>query len=75
MKLKNTGVDFRTATQEEILAAMNRGVRVALRHHKEAGVPAVVWDDETSKIVAVPPDQIPDFPEEDEGPEGPPDAS
>lgn len=66
MKLESAGLDLHTATTEEIEAAMRKGVRAALRRHKEAGVPAIVWDWKTQEIVSVPPEEIPDFPEDEE---------
>jgi hypothetical protein len=55
--------DLRTISDDELVAVMRRGVVAALRRHKRAGVPAIVWDWETHQIVSVPPEQIPDFPD------------
>ncbi len=55
-------LDLRTATGLEINEAMNKGVFAALRRHKAAGVPIVVW--ENGQIVHIPADeiQVPDDP-------------
>lgn len=66
MKLKRTDLDLRTASEEEVEAAMQKGVRAALRRHKEAGVPAVVYNHETGETVLLPPEEIPDYPEDAE---------
>jgi hypothetical protein len=60
----NRPLDMRTATNDEIVEAMNRGVRKALREHKLAGNPIVVWDRDTNTILTVPPEEIPEYPEE-----------
>ncbi len=62
-------LDLSTATSEERIEAMNRGVRAALRRHKKAGVPAIVWNRETGEIVSVPPEEIPDYPPDPEADE------
>jgi len=51
---------------DELLAAMQRAGRDALRLHKKNGVPAVVWDYETQSVVRIAPEDIPDFPEDGE---------
>lgn len=66
MKLKSSDLDLLTATIGEVEAAMQKGVRAALRRQKAAGVSAIVWDDVKNKIVVVPAEEIPDFPEDDE---------
>ncbi len=66
MNVRGTGLDLQTATREEIEAAMKKGVRATLRNHKQAGMPAIVFDYETNEIITLPPDQIPDFPDDDE---------
>ena len=58
--------DLRTATAEEMSAAIWRGVKGALRRHKRAGVPAITWDHEANRIVEVAPEDIPDFPDDDD---------
>jgi hypothetical protein len=40
-----------------ILDAMDRGVRAALRRHKQAGNPVAIWRD--GEAVWLPPDEIP----------------
>jgi hypothetical protein len=57
-------LDLRTASIDELVEAMNRGVRRALREHKRAGNPIVVWDRDTDTIVTLRPEEIPDCPEE-----------
>ena len=57
----NKTLDFRTATATEIAEASRPGVIAALRAHKKAGVPAVVWDHIKQETVLVPPEEIPDF--------------
>ena len=47
------------------MEAMKRGVHAALRLHKLRGVPAIIWDEQAGKIVSVPPEQIPNFPEDE----------
>jgi hypothetical protein len=49
-------LDLRTATGREINDAMARGVFDALRRHKEAGQPVVVW--ENGRIVHLSPEEI-----------------
>ncbi len=55
-------------TDEEILRAMENGVRravrEALRDHKRAGRSIVIWRD--GKVVELPPEEIPDY--EDDAP-------
>jgi hypothetical protein len=51
-------IDLRTATDEEITETFALGVRAALREHKRAGRPVVVWDRERDQIVVLRPDQI-----------------
>lgn len=63
MQKVSPGLDLRTATPEEVGAAFRLGVIAALRLHKKAGVPAIVWDRKNDRIIAVPPEEIPDFPE------------
>ena len=58
-------LDLRTASGREVAEAMTRGVIDALRAHKRAGNPVVVWDWAKGEIVTVPPEQIPEFPEDD----------
>jgi 7-cyano-7-deazaguanine synthase in queuosine biosynthesis len=50
--------DLRTATVDQITEAFSRGVRSALREHKRAGHPVVVWDREQDRIVILRADQI-----------------
>jgi hypothetical protein len=57
-------LDFQKIPPRELEKIMTRGVIRALRAHKAAGVPAIVWDRETGQTIAVPPEQIPDFPDE-----------
>ena len=38
------------------LRSFKRGVRNAIRRHKEAGIPIAVWEDDKVKII--PPDEI-----------------
>ncbi len=64
MRRISPGLDLRTATQKDVEAAFRIGVRAALRAHKKAGVPAIVWDRETGRTIRLPSDQIPDFPDE-----------
>lgn len=52
------GVDLRTASTEEITAAMQKGVQAALRDHKQSGRAVVVWDWENDRVATVAPDQI-----------------
>jgi hypothetical protein len=66
--IKRPEIDLRTASADEVNRLMRLGVRDALRRHKEAGVPAVVWQD--GRIVLLLPEQI-NIPDEDTGPEGP----
>ena len=40
---------------------MRRGLIAALRAHKAAGVPAVVWDRSLMKTVWISPEDLPDF--------------
>jgi hypothetical protein len=54
---------LRKATPEQITEAFARGVRSALREHKRAGHPIVVWDREKDQIVILRADQI-DVPDE-----------
>jgi hypothetical protein len=51
------------ATSKRIEAAMNRSIREALRRHKLLGESIAVSQD--GKVVIVPPEEIPDFPEEE----------
>jgi hypothetical protein len=60
-------IDVRTASSEEVAAAITRGVRRALAHHKRIGNTVVEWDRETQSIRLVPPEQIPDFPDNEPG--------
>ncbi len=56
------------------LAAMNRGVRAALRRQPKRPVnpgSTTLGPREEQEIVVVPPEQIPDFPEDDEPSDGP----
>jgi hypothetical protein len=64
MRPKPTLDELRRMSAQEQAAVMRSGVIAALRWHKEAGVPAVVWDEKTGEVRMVPPDQIPDFPDE-----------
>lgn len=61
---KSQGLDLRTATGQEINDAMCKGVRAALRRHKAAGVPIVVW--KNGQIVHIPAEEIeaPDEPDD-----------
>jgi hypothetical protein len=58
-------LDLRTATGEEITKVFARGVRAALREHKQAGRSVVIWDREKDRIVILRADQInvPDEPD------------
>jgi hypothetical protein len=51
------------ATAEQIEAAMNKGIRQALRRHKLLGESIAVSQD--GKVVILSPEEIPDFPEEE----------
>ena len=51
------------ATAKQIEAAMNKGIRQALRRHKLLGESIAVSQD--GKVVILPPEEIPDFPEEE----------
>ena len=51
-------IDLQTASGDELVRAMNRGVRDALLAHKRAGLPIVTWDYATEQVVIVPPEQI-----------------
>jgi hypothetical protein len=53
---EGNGLDLRTATGHEINEAMKKGVFAALRRHKEAGVPIVVW--KNGQIVEIPAEEI-----------------
>jgi hypothetical protein len=44
------------ATSEEIRQAIGEAIYLAMRKHKEAGVPAVTWRD--GKVVLIPPQDI-----------------
>jgi hypothetical protein len=57
-------LDLRKIPPRELEKIMTRGAIRALRAQKAAGVPAIVWDRETGQTIAVPPEQIPDFPDE-----------
>jgi len=46
---------------EPIVRAVDRAVRRALAQHKKMGNPVATWRD--GKVVWVPPEEIPDFPE------------
>lgn len=46
----------------EIDRALERAQRDAIRQHKRAGVPLVIWKD--GRVVHVPPEELPDLPEE-----------
>lgn len=50
------GLDLCTASGDEINEAMKQGVYDALRRHKAAGVPIVVW--ENGQIVHIPAEEI-----------------
>ena len=50
-------------TSGRIEAAMNRSIRQALRRHKLLGESIAVSQD--GKVVIVPPEEIPDFPEDE----------
>jgi hypothetical protein len=63
---KTNRLDLRNYTDRELEKLLTRGVIRALRAHKAAGVPAIVWDRETGQTIAIPPEQIPDFPDEPE---------
>jgi hypothetical protein len=65
-------LDPRTASSRDLERAMRRGGLKALRLHKRAGNPVVVWDRETDRIVLLPPDEIPDEPEREPGPQSQP---
>jgi len=43
-------------TSEDLLHAVNRGVRVALKRHKELGQSIVVWRD--GQVVTLKPEEI-----------------
>ena len=64
MALATSKLDLRTATGEEIAAAMRPGSRAALLAHKAAGLPVAVWDYATAKTVWVAPEDIPGFTDE-----------
>jgi hypothetical protein len=51
------------ATGKQIEAAMNRSIRQALRRHKLLGESIAVSRD--GKVVILPPEEIPDFPEDE----------
>jgi hypothetical protein len=68
---KSSPIDVRTASSQEVAAAITRGVRKALAHHKRIGNSVVVWDHETETTRLVPPEEIPDFPSDDLGPDSP----
>jgi hypothetical protein len=46
-----------------VKAAFDQGIRDAVRRHKLLGESIAVWRD--GKVVIVPPEEIPDFPEDD----------
>jgi hypothetical protein len=48
-----------------ILAALRKAVQAALRAHKLAGNPVVIWKE--GKVVWIQPEDIPDFPDADNG--------
>ena len=50
------------ATARQIEVAMNKGIRQALRRHKLLGESIAVSRD--GKVVILPPEEIPDFPED-----------
>jgi hypothetical protein len=64
-------LNLRTASMEEVAEAISYGVRKALAHHKRIGNPVVVWDRETKQIVTIPPEGIPDYPDDDPAVEPP----
>lgn len=41
---------------------MQRAGREAIRRHKRGGVPLVVWQD--GRVVHIPPEELPDLPDE-----------
>jgi hypothetical protein len=47
-----------------VIRGIRNGVRAALRRHKLLGQSIVVWRD--GKVVEVPPEEIPDWPAEEE---------
>jgi hypothetical protein len=67
-----THLDLRTATGEEINAAIGDGVMDALRRHKEAGRTVIAWVD--GKIAEIPADLIRVPPESTIEPNGTPDG-
>lgn len=50
-------------TSRRVEAAMNRSIRQALRRHKLLGESIAVSQD--GKVVILPPEEIPDFPEDE----------
>lgn len=48
---------------ERIIAAMNRGIRAAVREHKLRGHAMATWRD--GHVVWVPPEDLPEIPPED----------
>jgi len=60
---KKPGTRKPLATAEQIEAAMNKGIRQAIRRHKLLGESIAVSRD--GKVVILPPEEIPDFPDDD----------
>ena len=48
-----------TLDPDEMMRLMTLGVAEALRKHRAAGVPVVVWDEATQQPIEIPADQIP----------------
>lgn len=53
--------DLWNATPRRLEVVLRKAVISALRAHKRAGVPAIVWDREKRRIVSVPPEEIPEY--------------
>jgi hypothetical protein len=52
------------ATPQDVEAAFALAARDAVAAHKREGLPIAVWED--GKVVWIPAEEIPDFPEEDD---------
>ncbi len=55
-----------TIDHMRVIRGIRNGVRAALRRHKLLGQSIVVWQD--GKVVELPPEEIPDWPEEKDEP-------
>ena len=51
-------LDLATASASELARVMNLGVADALEEHKRNGIPIVVWDRKTNRILTLSPEQI-----------------